>query len=513
MAIRRKRNRVPHAETVAERFSQTDIHRAEAHHRKSAWDYLSRKDEEAFDQFEEDYFSSLNQKWIRDRVRFIEKALTDNAQQNPYRSIEDITEGGIEIATDDGNGKRLKLGQKFYLKHKDNMIIAVQVGQRPIEEGMHIAAAHMDSPGMVGTIRKLFQNYNRCQLSCTIYGGIEPKDWFNRPLSLYFHGCATVKKEPMELEFCIGEKPKDSQFTFGEESLHLGEESTPTITQLNANMGNMPYPKSHAEEKRIMLNVLYELGKKADAKITEDDLSAADIWFLPSQKPYYEGLDKAVIGAYGQDNWGGVFALLHGFLQAKKPEYTKIAVFYDREEVGDTGPASMGSSYFSEIVIPALANLLNKSTSQMNRLLTEGWSMFIDAIGAINPYNPSLHNKTDSAYMGAGMVIVPNSAETGGSAGHKTNPVFLHKMKRIFKDYGVCHQMAAMGKRDNLIPNASESFHTALYTTGIDVGYPLEGMHRPVELVSSIDLWHLANAVRAFYSVRNHDDYAIRRRE
>ena len=40
----------------------------------------------------------------------------------------------------------LKPGDKFYIVNRDRSIFLGIMGKQPIEEGMHIAAAHIDSP-------------------------------------------------------------------------------------------------------------------------------------------------------------------------------------------------------------------------------------------------------------------------------------------------------------------------------------------------------------------------------
>ena len=40
----------------------------------------------------------------------------------------------------------LKPGDKFYIVNRDRSIFLGIMGKRPISEGMHIAAAHIDSP-------------------------------------------------------------------------------------------------------------------------------------------------------------------------------------------------------------------------------------------------------------------------------------------------------------------------------------------------------------------------------
>ena len=43
-------------------------------------------------------------------------------------------------------GKKYVAGDKVYLNNRNKAFLFAKIGRKPIEEGMHIAAAHIDSP-------------------------------------------------------------------------------------------------------------------------------------------------------------------------------------------------------------------------------------------------------------------------------------------------------------------------------------------------------------------------------
>jgi len=284
--------------------------------------------------------------------------------------------------------------------------------------------------------------------------------------------------------------------------LHLGEGEEQGIINREVLLGTKPYSKNWDPRRNIMLNSLNELKKFSPNKrirITERDLENADIWFLPASNPSYMGWDQSVIGAYGQDNWACAFSLLHAFLETKKPEYTKIAIFYNGEERGDSGRGSFSGKYLNDIVIPALTNFRHETDPNMWRMMMKGWSLFLDATGPINPNMPDMHDPLDGSYFGSGMTIIPRGGGTGGENGYDVHPEHLSKIRRLFDDAKVDYQLASMGTIDNLIENASDIFHSDIYSHGIDLGIPLQGMHRPTELVCAIDLWNLTKGIQTVY--------------
>src|SRR3989344_2367104 len=250
-------------------LNETDIHTTPYHGRISAWDTLSKREENRFQEFIDAYFKSLRNKHVRERVSFIEHRL----KQNQYRPLEEVLGESIETTLQTETPFSMRSGQRYYVKFEDSLIVALQIGQRPIIEGMHLIGAHIDSPGIVGRIRKLDQNYNLCYFLCTIRGGLMPKDFFNTPMSLYFHGTRSKgKRKDTIVDFSLGELNGEPHVIFPEQSYHLDEEEeSPKIHQLQAIVGNKPYPSQRVDpRKRIKLNVAYELFKQH--KITEFDL-------------------------------------------------------------------------------------------------------------------------------------------------------------------------------------------------------------------------------------------------
>ena len=507
---KKKKPQIRTSKLVKKIMLHDDIHEEEFHGKKSAWDSFQLRDEKRFEDFIKRYFYSLNNKWIYDRVDNIEAAL----KRSRYKPIEEITEQTIEMAMSPENTKTLRPGQKFYVKFQKRMIIAVQVGRFPIEEGMNIIGAHIDSPCLVGRINKVKQNYNLAYMPLDMRGHVLAKDFFNIPLSLF---CRAVFRDKMNerdiiTEFSIGEKNNEPCFPIYQTAYHLEDEkkSGPSINELEAILGSEPYPdKRFDPKKRILLNVLHEIHRKY--KLTEHDLIKADIWFVPSQKPAWVGFDKSMILSPGQDNWGSVFPLLYGFLQTKKPSYTKVAVFYDNEEIGDSGKAGLGSNLIGELFVPALADLVKKSNAEQWQMQRNTWSMYLDVAEAIHSYKPKLQDPRDAAYIGSGVVLCPFSGDTGNDGGYEASIEMKHAMLKLMQEKKVAIYPGIMGTPALRIPQNSTAFHLSL-SEGFDLGIPCIGMHRGNELTATIDLWNMAKGVMAFYSVEDHEEYLPHRK-
>ena len=507
---KKKKPKIRTSELVKKIMSSDAIHQENFHGRKSAWDSFQLRDERRYEDFIRKYFQSLNNKWIYDRVDYIEAAL----KRSRYRPIEEITEQSIEMSMSPENDKKLRPGQKFYVKFQNRMIVAVQIGQFPIEAGMNIAGAHIDSPGLVARINKIKQNYNMVYMPSEIRGQVLPKDFFNIPLSLYCRAVYRDNRAEKDVltEFSIGDNNGEPCFPICEHAYHLEslKESAPAIKELEAILGSQPYPdKRFDPAKRIMLNVLHEFYKKH--KLTENDLIKADIWLHPSQKPRWAGIDKSMILAPGQDNWAGANPLLYGFLHTKKPAYTKVAVFYDNEEIGDTGKAGLITNLVGDLFVQGLTDLVKKSNAELWQMQRNTWSMLIDVGEAMQIYRPEKQDPRDAAYLGSGIVLCPFSGDIGNDGGYTPSIDMKHAMNKLMTEKKVAIYPGVMGTPAVRVPQNSTSFHLSL-SEGIDMGVPCIGMHRANELTAVVDLWNMAKGIMAFYSIEDHEEYLPHRK-
>ena len=90
----------------------------------------------------------------------------------------------------------LKPGDKFYIVNRDRSIFLGIMGKRPITEGMHIAAAHIDSPRIDLKPCPLYETDGLALLKTHYYGGIKKYQWVAQPMAI--HG-VVVKKDGKDI--------------------------------------------------------------------------------------------------------------------------------------------------------------------------------------------------------------------------------------------------------------------------------------------------------------------------
>ena len=138
----------------------------------------------------------------------------------------------------------LKPQDKVYLTMMEKSIVLFHLGDRPLEEGMHILGAHIDSPRLDLKQNPVYENTELAYLDTHYYGGIKKYQWVTLPLAL--HG-VIVKKDGTSVDVCIGEKEDDPVFVISDLLIHLSNDqmqkkaaSVIEGEDLNVTFGSMP---------------------------------------------------------------------------------------------------------------------------------------------------------------------------------------------------------------------------------------------------------------------------------
>lgn len=99
----------------------------------------------------------------------------------------------------------LQAGDKVYLDWMGKSIVLFQIGEDPLENGMNILGAHVDSPRLDLKQNPLYEESGFAYFDTHYYGGIKKYQWVTLPLAI--HG-VVVKKDGTKFNVVIGEKKK-----------------------------------------------------------------------------------------------------------------------------------------------------------------------------------------------------------------------------------------------------------------------------------------------------------------
>lgn len=400
--------------------------------------------------------------------------------------------------------KTLKAGDKVYAVCMDKSIVMFQIGTKPLEEGMNILGAHIDSPRIDVKQIPLYENEDLAYLDTHYYGGIKKYQWVTLPLAI--HG-VVVKKDGTKVQICIGEKDDDPVFCITDLLIHLAgkqmEKKASVVIEgegLDLLIGSRPIAdvvESDEEKKAtVTQNVLKMLKDMYD--IEEADFVSAELEIVPAGKARDCGLDRSMIMAYGQDDRVCAFTSLFAMLDVENVEKTICCILVDKEEIGSVGATGMKSRFFENIIAELVALTEGESELKVRRALANSRMLSSDVSAAFDPMYPENFEKRSSAFFANGLVFNKFTGSRGKSGSNDANAEYLADLRRMMEEKNVAYQFAELGKVD-VGGGGTIAYIMANYGMEvIDSGVAVLSMHAPWEVTSKADVYEAYKGYKAF---------------
>ena len=377
----------------------------------------------------------------------------------------------------------------MYSVNMNKSIALFQIGRQPLEKGMAILGAHIDSPRMDIKQNPLYEDTELAFLDTHYYGGIKKYQWVTLPLAI--HG-VIVKKDGEVVPVCVGEDEKDPVFCVTDLLIHLSQErmskkATEVIEgeALDILVGSQPLKGE--EKDAVAKNILSILKEKYDME--EEDFLSAELEVVPAGKARESGFDTSMIMAYGQDDRVCAFTSLLAMVEVENTEYTTCCLLVDKEEIGSVGATGMRSRNFENTVAEVLSLTGQYSDLALRRCLANSRMLSSDVSAAFDPTYASAYEKKNAAYFGRGMVFNKFTGSRGKSGSNDANAEFMAQIRGILKDAKVAYQTAELGKVD-IGGGGTIAYIMALYGMNvIDCGVAVLNMHAPWEITSKADIY------------------------
>ncbi|MDZ7820775.1 MAG: hypothetical protein U5N26_02575 [Candidatus Marinimicrobia bacterium] len=279
-------------------------------------------------------------------------------------------------------------------------------GKAPIQKDLRIIVAHVDSPRLDLKQYPLYEDEELAMLKTHYYGGIKKYQWVSRPMAL--HGVVAFPDGTVD-SIVIGEAEDDPVFTVSDLLPHLakkaqmGKKADEFIPaeKLNILFGGRPFTDDNEVKDRVKLHVLSLLNEAYG--ITEDDFISADLEIVPAGKARDVGSDRALIGAYGQDDRVCAFSALRAVTDTDDPDVSSLILLLDKEEIGSEG-ASGANTWIAELVLGyILARHGLDQSGVVRRLLANAQCLSADVNAAVHPDWKEVHELRNAAYINGGL--------------------------------------------------------------------------------------------------------------
>ena len=441
----------------------------------------------------------MNDKLIEQYKNFLDNGKTER------ECVEQLIAMAKKAGYKDLNAcKKLKTGDKVYITKMNKAIALFQVGSEPLEHGMNILGAHIDSPRLDAKQNPLYEKDNITYLNTHYYGGIKKYQWTTLPLAI--HG-VVCKKDGTTVNVVIGEAADDPVFCISDILPHLAQDQMKDKASdfikgedLDVIIGSCVPAKKDKEKERSKKLILKLLKEKYS--IEEKDLESAELEIVPAGAARDLGLDRSFILAYGQDDRSCAFtsaqALLEISAQNKQLKRTACCLCVDKEEIGSVGATGMASNLFENMVAELIDKTGSYSELALRRCLANSNMLSSDVNAAYDPMNSNLFDKENASVLGGGIAFQKYTGSRGKSGASDANPEFIAAVRACMDKAGVTYQMAELGKVDQG-GGGPIAYHAAKYGMNVlDAGVAVLSIHAPWEIVAKEDICQIFEGYKAF---------------
>ncbi len=388
-------------------------------------------------------------------------------------------------------------GDKVIYNNRGKAVILAVIGKRPVEEGVRIAAAHIDSPRLDLKPNPLYEDAEFALFKTHYYGGIKKYQWTAIPLAL--HG-VVVKADGTSVEVNIGEDAGDPKFVVTDLLPHLAAEQMKRSLaegikgeELNVLIGSRPFRDDEGSES-VKLNIMNILNEKYG--IVEADFLSAELEVVPAFGADDVGFDRSLIGAYGHDDRVCAYPSVMAVLEAGEPEYTVLAVLADKEETGSDGNTGLNSYYMSYFI----GDLARMQGGVASIALSNSECLSADVNAAFDPTFPGVYEKMNTCFANKGIVVTKYTGARGKGGTSDASAEFMGRVRRLFDENGVVWQVGELGKVDEGGGGTVAKYVASHNIDVVDVGVPVLSMHAPYEVISKLDLYMAYKGFLTFFT-------------
>ncbi len=386
-----------------------------------------------------------------------------------------------------------KAGARLIINGRDRAVILVIVGAEPLTNGSRLVGTHHDSPHIGLKARPFILAPGGIVLMKTVYyGGIKKYQWANEPLALIGR-IDTVDGRVIDVS--IGLNANDPVFVIPDSAPHsdtdLRNRTYANVLageELNPVAGSIP-----GQNSSVISEVIKQL--TAMYKIQEEDLVSAELQLVPAAPPADVGVDRGIVGAYGQDDRLSSYCAVRAMIDLKAtPRYTAMAYLSNFEEVGSVNNTGASSEFLNTAFARLLAAQRGASYSDLDLRVALRNSQVVsaDTNDGINPVFPQTSEASNAARLGFGVTIKTYRG------GFNANSEFTARIRRVLDQNSIPWQTQTP-KVDVGGGGTIGGFLSRQDMEVIDLGVPLLSMHATFEMSSKVDVWNFYRFMSAFY--------------
>lgn len=419
---------------------------------------------------------------------------------NAAKTEREAVKAAVELAKEKGftefvYGKKYNAGDKVFFNNRGKTVAFAVIGKEPVEQGVNITAAHIDSPRLDLKPNPLYEDLDLALFKTHYYGGIKKYQWTAVPLAL--HGVFALKDGTVK-EVSIGEKDDDPKFVINDLLPHLASEQIKRPLnegikgeELNVLVGSHPFKDDKGSEL-VKLNILMLLNEKYG--VTEEDFLSAELELVPAARSCDIGFDRSLIGSYGQDDRVCAYPTLTAILEVENPQKTALAILADKEEIGSSGNTGLESDFLRFCI----GDLAKMQEGDVTKALRNSKCLSADVNAGIDPTFQDVMERKNASFLNYGVVVTKYTGARGKSGTSDASAEYVAEVRAMLDNAGIVWQTGELGKVDIGGGGTVAMFIANMGVDVVDLGVPVLSMHAPFETTAKFDVYMCYRAMYEF---------------
>jgi aspartyl aminopeptidase len=412
------------------------------------------------------------------------------------RSALDSTREVVKMARAAGfadftSPSQVRPGARLIVDNRGRAVILAVVGAEPAVDGLRLVAAHHDTPHIDLKSRPIHAAGGFTLFKTIYYGGIKKYQWANRPLALVGR---VDTEDGRRVDVSIGLKAGEPVFVIPDNAPHSDQPLRGrTYEQVFAGEELDPVAGSIPGADAAVGSAVVEALRSAYG-IAEEDLASAELQLVPAENPADVGLDRGLVGGYGQDDRLSCYCAVRAVTaMAGVPRRTAMVYLSNFEEVGSVNNTGAASRFLESTIARLVAAERGGAYTELDlrQALRHAEVVSADTNDGINPVFPQTSEPSGAARLGFGATIKKYGP------GFDANSEFIAKVRALLDRHHVAWQTQTP-KVDGYSGGTIGGFLSAQEMEVIDMGVPLLSMHAPYEMSSKVDLWSFYRFMAAF---------------
>ncbi|MGN0492450.1 MAG: aminopeptidase [Acutalibacteraceae bacterium] len=419
---------------------------------------------------------------------------------NAAKTEREAAKVAVDLAKEKGftefvYGKKYNAGDKVFINNRGKTVAFAVIGKEPVEQGVNITAAHIDSPRLDLKPNPLYEDLDLALFKTHYYGGIKKYQWTAVPLAL--HGVFALKDGTVK-EVSIGEKDDEPKFVINDLLPHLASEQIKRPLnegikgeELNVLVGSHPFKDDKGSEL-VKLNILMLLNEKYG--VTEEDFLSAELELVPAAKSCDIGFDRSLIGSYGQDDRVCAYPALTAVLEVENPQKTALAILTDKEEIGSSGNTGLESDFLRFVI----GDLAKMQEGDVTKALRNSKCLSADVNAGIDPTFKDVMEQKNASFLNYGVVVTKYTGARGKSGTSDASAEYVAEVRALLDNAGIVWQTGELGKVDIGGGGTVAMFIANMGVDVVDLGVPVLSMHAPFETTAKSDVYMCYRAMYEF---------------